>query len=110
MDVMRFGYRYWRRNMPMAVFAQILSFIALLAELFIPIVQEMLVDYVIFDDVAKTDGVFSFMLNGRYGDIHTFRLFISLSVLFIILLSVRIVFVYVRNIYCLYQYVLCHFL
>ena len=98
MDVMRFGYRYWRRNMPMAVFAQILSFIALLAELFIPIVQEMLVDYVIFDDVAKTDGVFSFMLNGRYGDIHTFRLFISLSVLFIILLSVRIVFVYVRNV------------
>lgn len=98
MDVMRFGYRYWRRNMPMAVFAQILSFIALLAELFIPIVQEMLVDYVIFDDVAKTDGVFSFMLNGRYGDIHTFRLLISLSVLFIILLSVRIVFVYVRNV------------
>lgn len=98
MDVMRFGYRYWRRNMPMAVFAQILSFIALLAELFIPIVQEMLVDYVIFDDVAKTDGVFSFMLNGRYGDIHTFRLFISLSVLFIILLSVRIAFVYVRNV------------
>ena len=98
MDVMRFGYRYWRRNMPMAVFAQILSFIALLAELFIPIVQEMLVDYVIFDDVAKTDGVFSFMLNGRYGDIHTFRLFISLSVLFIIVLSVRIVFVYVRNV------------
>lgn len=98
MDVMRFGYRYWRRNMPMAVFAQILSFIALLAELFIPIVQEMLVDYVIFDDVVKTDGVFSFMLNGRYGDIHTFRLFISLSVLFIILLSVRIVFVYVRNV------------
>ena len=98
MDVMRFGYRYWRRNMPMAVFAQILSFIALLAELFIPIVQEMLVDYVIFDDVAKTDGVFSFMFNGRYGDIHTFRLFISLSVLFIILLSVRIVFVYVRNV------------
>ena len=49
MDVMRFGYRYWRRNMPMAVFAQILSFIALLAELFIPIVQEMLVDYVIFE-------------------------------------------------------------
>lgn len=98
MDVMRFGYRYWRRNMPMAVFAQILSFIALLAELFIPIVQEMLVDYVIFDDVAKTDGIFSFMLNGRYGDIHTFRLFISLSVLFLILLSVRIVFVYVRNV------------
>lgn len=98
MDVMRFGYKYWRRNMPMAVFAQILSFIALLAELFIPIVQEMLVDYVIFDDVAVSNGMFSFMLSGRYGDIHTFRLFISLSVLFLILLSVRIIFVYVRNV------------
>lgn len=98
MDVLKFGYKYWKRYMPMAVFAQILSFIALFAELLIPIVQAMLVDYVIFDNVEKSDGIFSFMLNGKYGEIHTFKLFFSLAILFILLLSIRIVFVYVRNI------------
>lgn len=98
MDVMKFGYKYWKRYMPMAVFSQILSFIALFAELLIPIVQAMLVDYVIFDDVEVTDGIFSFMLNGKYGEIHTFKLFFSLAILFIMLLAVRIIFVYVRNV------------
>ncbi len=98
MEVMKFGFKYWKRNLGLAVITQIISFIALTADLMLPLFSEMFIDYIIKDSKPKEDGIFSFMLTGKYGEVHTMQLFFSLAVLFLMILLLRIVLVYVKNI------------
>ena len=98
MDVFRFGLSYWKKYLPAAIFIQILSFIALTCDLLIPMISEMFIDYVIRSDKPDKTNIFSFMLSGKYGSIHTMELLFSLSVLLMLLVSVRLVLIYIKNV------------
>lgn len=98
MDVLKFGFKYWKRNLPTAIIIQLVSFIAIIADLLLPLVSAMFIDYVIGNHEPTDKGVFSFMLSGKYGEIHSMKLFYSLAVLFMILLITRIILVYIKNV------------
>lgn len=98
MEVLKFGYRYWKKNMPMAVLIQICSFVAIICDLLLPLLSEMFIDYVILEHPATSDNIFSFLLSGKYGHIHTMKLFFSISIVFMILLCIRLALVYFKNV------------
>lgn len=99
MEVLKFGFGYWKKNLPMAILIQLCSYIAIICDLMLPLISEMFIDYVILDHSADTsDNIFAFMLIGKYGEVHTMRLFFSLAVIFMILLSIRLVLVYFKNV------------
>lgn len=99
METLKFGYKFFKKDMPMAVFAEILSFVGIYAELLLPYLTAILVDFVIRSGTVKEDsgGFFHFLLTGKYGEVHTMQLFGSVAVVYIILLLVRIVLIYIRD-------------
>ena len=99
MEVLKFGFGYWKKNLPMAILIQLCSYIAIICDLMLPLISEMFIDDVILDHSADTsDNIFAFMLSGKYGEVHTMRLFFSLAVIFMTLLSIRLVLVYFKNV------------
>lgn len=97
MDVLKFGFKYWKRNLKWAVIAQLVGYVAIVADLMIPLFSELFIDYVIGDNKPTNEGVFSFMLSGKYGQIHSKQLFFSLAVVFMLFLLTRIVLIYIKN-------------
>lgn len=98
MEVLRFGFKYWKRNLTVAAIIQLVSFVAIIADLMIPLISEMFIDYVICDNKPTNDGIFSFMLSGKYGAIHSMNLFFSLAAIFMSFLLARIILIYVKNV------------
>ncbi len=99
MDVLKFGFHYWKKNLGKSILTQIMSFIALGADLLLPLITSMFVDYIIKDNPPVNDNIFSFMLSGKYGQIHTMTLFWHLAALFLGLLLLKLVLVYVKNVW-----------
>ncbi len=64
-----------------------------------PLLSGMLIDYVIKDTpVTENSGsTFHFLLTGKFGEIHTMKLFFSIAIVFGILLLFRIIFIYARD-------------
>ncbi len=98
MEVLKFGMKYWKKNVPMAVFIQICSFVAITCDLLLPMLSEMFIDYVILEHPVQSDNIFSFLLTGKYGEVHTVKLFTALAVTFMILLMIRLMLVYFKNV------------
>lgn len=99
MDVLKFGFRYWKRNLGWSVLAKLMSAAALTADLLLPLLTAMFINYVIDSKKASSEkGIFSFLLNGNYGSIHSMELFFNIAVWFVGLLLVKIVLVYTKNI------------
>ena len=98
MEVLKFGMKNWKKNVPMAVFIQICSFIAITCDLLLPMLSEMFIDYVILEHPVQSDNIFSFLLTGKYGEVHTVKLFTALAVTFMILLMIRLMLVYFKNV------------
>ena len=64
MEVLKFGFGYWKKNLPMAILVQLCSYIAIICDLMLPLISEMFIDYVILDHSADTsDNIFAFMLS-----------------------------------------------
>ena len=42
MDVIKYGFRYWKKYFPVAVIIQICSFLAITADLMIPLLSQLL--------------------------------------------------------------------
>ena len=97
MDVLKFGFKYWKRNLTWAVIAQLVGYFAIIADLMIPLFSELFIDYVIGDNKPTNEGIFSFMLSGKYGQIHSKQLFFSLAAVFMIFLLTRIILIYIKN-------------
>ncbi len=97
MDVLKFGFKYWKRNLIWAVIAQLVGYFAIIADLMIPLFSELFIDYVIGDNKPTNEGLFSFMLSGKYGQIHSKQLFFSLAAVFMIFLLTRIILIYIKN-------------
>ncbi len=99
MEILKFGFRYWKRNLPMAALTQLISFVAIIADLMIPMIAGILLNYIIkgepFEEGAG--GVFSFLLTGAYGEVQSFELFYSVAVTYLVFIFVRIVLIYIKN-------------
>lgn len=99
METLRFGYRYFKKNMPVAILAEILSFLGIYAELLLPLLTGILIDFVIQRGQVEEDsgGVFHFLLSGRFGQPHTQRLFLAVAAVYGILVLLRIALIYIRD-------------
>lgn len=97
MDIIKYGFQYWKKYLPLAVLAQICSFLAIIADLMIPLLSQILVDYIIRDEKKEADGIFAFLLSGKYGEPRTFELFFNIAILYGIFIVFRVILNYVRN-------------
>ncbi len=99
MKTLKFGLKYWRRNIPLAVLTQLISFVAIIADLMIPMLSGFLLNYIIkgisFDEADG--GIFSFLLTGEYGKVQTYELFFNVASLYLVFILVRIVLIYAKN-------------
>lgn len=98
MDVIKFGFRYWKKNVGWSLLAKLMSFTALTADLLLPILTAMFINYIILSETPEESGVFGFLLSGKYGQVHTMQLFWHLAVVFLGLLLIKITLIYIRNI------------
>lgn len=99
METLKFGYRYFKRNMPIAVLAEVLSFLGIFAELLLPLLTGIMIDFVIRKGEVQEDsgGIFHFLLTGRFGEPRTMQLFFAIAAAFGILILLRIVLIYIRD-------------
>lgn len=99
METLKFGFKYFRKSMPLAILAEVMSFIGLFAELMLPLLSGILIDFVIRQGEVKEDsgGIFHFLLTGKYGEVHTMQLFFSIAAVYAIMILLRIVLIYARD-------------
>ena len=99
MNTLKFGYKYFRRSMPLAVIAELLSFSGIFAELMLPLLSGILIDFVIKSETVteSSGGVFHFLLTGKYGQVHTMELFRTVAIAYGVLIVARIVLIYIRD-------------
>ena len=66
METLRFGYQYFKKNIPVAILAEALSFLGILAELLLPLLSGILIDFVIQKGEVQEDsgGIFHFLCPG----------------------------------------------
>ena len=88
-----------KKSMPLAIFAEILSFLGIYAELLLPLLSGILIDFVIQSGEVNKDsgGMFHFLLTGRFGEVHTMELFFAIAVVYTIMLMLRVVLIYIRD-------------
>lgn len=99
METIKFGLKYWKKELLPALGIQILSFLAIIADLLIPLLSALLINHIIKGTVASEEGegFFDFLLNGKYGEIQTFELFRNIAILFLGLILIRIILIYIKN-------------
>lgn len=99
METLKFGYRFFKKSMPMAIVAEILSFLGIYAELLLPLLSGMLIDFIIQkgEVTAESGGMFHFLLTGRFGAVHSMQLFFTIAIVYVIMLVLRIGLIYVRD-------------
>lgn len=100
MSVFRFGWRYWKKHVPCAVFCQLIGFIGLTIDILLPLIGAMFVDYILNFQGMKNDGLFDFLL--RFGEPESRELFTVLACVFGGLVIFREGVIYLRNV--LFQY------
>ena len=100
METLKFGMKYWKRNIPFAVFSQFLSFISIIADLMFPMLTGILLNYIIKGIPMEegAGGIFSFLLTGAYGQVQTYELFYNVAITYIVFILVRITLIYCKNI------------
>lgn len=98
MEVLKFGFGYWRRNVPLAILAKLMSMLALTADLVLPLITALFIDHVVKDVAPDGRSALSFLVDGRYGQIHTMELFWHLAVIFFSILLAKQVLIYARNV------------
>ena len=99
METLKFGYKFFKKSMVLAVIAEILSFLGIFAELMLPLLSGMLIDYVIKEGTVteESGGMFHFLLSGKFGAVHTMELFFSVAIFYTVLILLRIALIYVRD-------------
>ena len=100
METFKFGLKYWKRNIPLAIVSQCLSFISIIADLMFPMLTGILLNYIIKGIPMEegAGGIFSFLLTGAYGQVQTFELFYNVAITYIVFIQVRITLIYCKNI------------
>ena len=89
MDVFKFGLRYWKKYAAGGILTKVMSCVALGADLMLPLITSMFINYVMQDNEPGDDNLFSFLLSGKYGAIHSMELFWTLAFLFVGLILLK---------------------
>lgn len=99
METIKFGFKYFKKNIPFAILAELLSFAGIYAELLLPLLTGILIDFVIQSGNVTEDsgGIFHFLLSGKYGEVHTMKLFFSIAAFYLVMILLRVVLIYVRD-------------
>ncbi|MBR4605705.1 MAG: ABC transporter ATP-binding protein [Lachnospiraceae bacterium] len=97
MEVFKFGFRQWKKRLALDILTKLLSFTALTADLLLPLLTAMFINYVIKEEKPEQGGVFSFLLSGKYGEVHSMQLFWTLACWFLGLILLKDVIIYVKN-------------
>ena len=99
METIKFGLKYFKKDIPISVFAEILSFTGIMAELLLPLLSGMLIDFVILSSEVtdESGGALHFLLSGRFGEVHTMRLFWSIAALYVLMVLLRAGLIYIRD-------------
>ncbi|MBQ9700885.1 MAG: ABC transporter ATP-binding protein [Lachnospiraceae bacterium] len=99
METLKFGFKYWKRTVPFAVLTQLISYVAIIADLMIPMLSGILLNHIIFgkEVTEGSGGIFGFLLTGKYGEVQTFKLFFSIATMYLVFILVRIVLIYIKN-------------
>ena len=99
METLKFGFRYFKKSMPVAILAELCSFLGIYAELLLPLLSGMLIDFVIQSGTVteESGGMFHFLLSGRFGSVHSMQLFFSIAVVYTIMILLRIILIYARD-------------
>lgn len=99
MELFKFSFKYWKKYLPFATLAQLISFVAITADLLLPLLAGMLLNYIIKGETIREGdgGVFSFILDGTHGKVQTFELFFYIAGVYITLVLIRIVLIYAKN-------------
>ena len=99
MDTLKFGFKYWKKQLPMAIFAQLISFAAIIADLMIPMLSGILLNYIIKGIPMEkgAGGIFSFLLDGSFGGVQTYELFFHVALVYGAFILVRIILIYSKN-------------
>ena len=49
MYIIKYGYNnFWKKNLKIVIVIQLISFIAIIADLFFPLLSELFIDYIIY--------------------------------------------------------------
>ena len=97
MDVLKFGFKYWKRNLPLSILAKLISLLALSADLTLPLISAMFINCCLKSDSIDKDNPLYFLVDGRFGEIHSMQLLLSLAAIFLGLLLTKLGLVYIRN-------------
>ncbi len=100
MDILRFGFRYWKRYLPLSLLSKLFSLVAILCDLTLPLLSAGLLDYIIAYDPADPPaaGILDFLYTGNLGAPGTWQLFGSLAAIFAGVLCIRLIFLYCKNV------------
>ena len=53
MDIFRFGWKYWKKYLPLDILVKVFSLVAILCDLLLPLLSAGIIDYVIAYDHAS---------------------------------------------------------
>jgi len=98
MNVLKFGFKYWKRNVPLSVLMKLISVAALSCDLILPLLSAMFINHIIQSKEPEKDSFLYFLLDGRFGEVHSWQLFKSIAIIFIGLLLLKQILVYIRNV------------
>lgn len=100
LETLKFGMKYWKRNLSHGIIIQLISFVAIIADLMIPYLSGIFINHIIQDNEIheNTGGVFHFLLTGKYGQVQTFELFFHIAAVFLGFLFLRIILIYIKNV------------
>lgn len=99
METLKFGFKYFKKDLFVSIIAEALSFLGIYTELLLPLLSGILLDFVIKDTAVEKDsgGIFHFLLTGRFGSVNSMELFFAVAGFFLLLTFLRITLIYVRD-------------
>lgn len=105
MDILKFGYKYYKRHVPLAIVALFMGFVVIGIGLLFPLLSQIIIDFVILpldpSYIAKTpvlsSNIFAFLVSGEYGENGTMQLLINIAVISVILMAIKHILLYSRN-------------
>lgn len=104
MDILKFGFKYYRKHIPLALIALLMGFCLIGVALTMPLLSKIIIDYVIIPAAGEQvvyqsgdGGIFDFLLLGGYGEYGSIQLMLSIASLSVILMAVKHILLYSRN-------------
>ena len=100
MEILKFGFRFFKKHLPLIILTQTMSFCLIFIALLMPQVAQTVLDYVLipldptYADSLEPGGIFARFLSGSVG---TMELMLSIALLSVILMAAKHILLYSRN-------------